>query len=404
MASAFDGGGGGGPLGAAGCSAGRVWLAGAAAPSAGVGGEYDDEEDRVLEALLALEPLPRSCPERLVAASLDAKIEPALTAVERMELEEALAEAGGQVELALADERARLDAAAALEAGELRTTLGLAACWADVPGEGGVWARNWLGRTPGIAAHPAARPGADVEAIVRRHRCAAVVQAVLVAAREAPAIRGGEALVRGDGGLDASASDAVAVLAARGVDVGEPVGLVGRASVGELPRRRVPLSEMLATAAEAVASATPRVTASDWSAALKIETARASETPTQAAQGRVAASGAADCFAHKAEAESRAERQRARGSLLRRLRRAAGGRPGLLEVELYRVFDVGSSEYFHKQTAGVRLGHLVFVRQGKHGAISMVIVGGRAQAGGAELEAGGGGAAAEEFTFLIRMC
>ena len=50
----------------------------------------------------------------------------------------------------------------------------------------------------------------------------------------------------------------------------------------------------------------------------------------------MAASGAADCFARKVEAETEAERQRARGSLLRRLRRVAlaGERPGLLEVEI----------------------------------------------------------------------
>ena len=118
----------------------------------------------------------------------------------------------------------------------------------------------------------------------------------------------------------------------------------------------------------------------------------------------MAASGAADCFARKVEAETEAERQRARASLLRRLRRAAHGQPGLLELELYRIYDVASSEYHTAQTAGVRSCHLVFVRQGKHGALSMVIVGGRAAGGDAAAEAGGGGGAADEVTFLVRGC
>ena len=54
----------------------------------------------------------------------------------------------------------------------------------------------------------------------------------------------------------------------------------------------------------------------------------------------------------------------------------------LSETELYRIFDVGACTYFSSQTAGVPSGHLIFVRQGKHGALSLVIVGGRATQGG----------------------
>ena len=66
----------------------------------------------------------------------------------------------------------------------------------------------------------------------------------------------------------------------------------------------------------------------------------------------------------------------------------------LSETELYRIFDVGACTYFSSQTAGVPSGHLVFVRQGKHGALSLVIVGGRAAGGPPE----------DEFTILIRGC
>ena len=76
---------------------------------------------------------------------------------------------------------------------------------------------------------------------------------------------------------------------------------------------------------------------------------------------------------------------------------AVGGQEGestVTETELYRLFDVGACTYFSSQTAGVPSGHLVFVRQGKHGALSLVIVGGRAAGGPPE----------DEFTILIRGC
>jgi len=62
------------------------------------------------------------------------------------------------------------------------------------------------------------------------------------------------------------------------------------------------------------------------------------------------------------------------------------------ETELYRRFDVATSVYHSSQTEGVPSGHLVFVRQGKHGALSLMIVGGRAAGGPPE----------DEFTILVR--
>ena len=70
------------------------------------------------------------------------------------------------------------------------------------------------------------------------------------------------------------------------------------------------------------------------------------------------------------------------------------GESGVIETELYRHFDVGACTYFTSQTADVPSGHFVFVRQGKYGALSLVIVGGRAAGGPPE----------DEFTILIRGC
>ena len=61
---------------------------------------------------------------------------------------------------------------------------------------------------------------------------------------------------------------------------------------------------------------------------------------------------------------------------------AGGGQEGecpVTETELYRHFDVGACAYFTSQTADVPSGHFVFVRQGKHGALSLVIVVARAE-------------------------
>ena len=76
----------------------------------------------------------------------------------------------------------------------------------------------------------------------------------------------------------------------------------------------------------------------------------------------------------------------------------AGGRQegerAMTETELYRLFDVATSAYHSSQTEGVLSGHLVFVRQGKHGALSLMIVGGRAA----------GAPPSDEFTILVRGC
>jgi hypothetical protein len=158
---------------------------------------------------------------------------------------------------------------------------------------------------------------------------------------------------------------------------------------------------MLRDAAGAIAGATPRVTAKTGggrqraSASLSREAALASTTHPQRAHARVASVAEHDLFAPKAAAETQPERARAAGSLLRRLRLAAGGAAVLRELELYRVFDVAASSYHTSMTAGVPAGHLVFVRQGPYGAVSLVIVGGRREQGGD---------AAEEFTLLVRGC
>ena len=152
---------------------------------------------------------------------------------------------------------------------------------------------------------------------------------------------------------------------------------------------------MLRDAATATAGATPRVTAGASSASLSTAASLASSTHAQRAQARVTSVAEGDLFASKAEAETQAQRARAAGSLLRRLRLPGGGAAVLRELELYRVFDVAASMYHTRMTAGVPAGHLVFVPQGEHGAVSLVIVGGRREQGGD---------AAEEFTLLVRGC
>ena len=65
--------------------------------------------------------------------------------------------------------------------------------------------------------------------------------------------------------------------------------------------------------------------------------------------------------------------------LLAQLRGALGvlRLPRLAELEGYRIFDVATSEYHAEQTEGVPSGSLVLVTQGRHGALSLMIVGGR---------------------------
>ena len=123
------------------------------------------------------------------------------------------------------------------------------------------------------------------------------------------------------------------------------------------------------------------------------------------AQARVGTS-VADLFALGTDEGTRsASAARAAGSLLRNVRVMGGGggggaggeqegERGVIETELYRHCDVGACTYFTSQTADVPSGHFVFVRQGTYGALSLVIVGGRAAGGPPE----------DEFTILIRGC
>ena len=112
------------------------------------------------------------------------------------------------------------------------------------------------------------------------------------------------------------------------------------------------------------------------------------------ARPRVSTS-AADLFVAGTSVASKA---RAAGSLLRNLRLPGGGQEDgesrSWESELYQVWDVTSSAVHTEQTKLATSGDLVFVRQGRHGALSLVIVGGRAPGGPPE----------DEFTILIRGC
>ena len=164
---------------------------------------------------------------------------------------------------------------------------------------------------------------------------------------------------------------------------------------------------MLRDAGAAAAGATARVTttesagcfpSAEAAAASPLAQALASASAPQAAQARVSTS-VADLFALGTdEGVRRASAARAARSLLRNVRvvggagGGVGGESAVTELELYRVWDVGACAYFTSQTQGVPSGHLVFVRQGKHGALSLVIVGGRAAGGPPE----------DEFTILIR--
>ena len=81
---------------------------------------------------------------------------------------------------------------------------------------------------------------------------------------------------------------------------------------------------------------------------------------------------------------------------MRRLRFASSeddAPPRFAELELYRIFDVAAGWYHAVQTASAVAGRLVFVRQGKHGALSLMLVGGR--------RAGCG--IADEFSILVRV-
>jgi hypothetical protein len=199
-------------------------------------------------------------------------------------------------------------------------------------------------------------------------------------------------------GMDGGASDMAAALGALDGDDAATAARYDLVHGGELrllPRRGGLLAPMLIDAGAAAAGATARVTTTESkgcfpsaAAASPLARALASSSGPQAAQARVGTS-VADLFAlGTGEDVRRASAARAAGSLLRNVR------VGVIETELYRLFDVTTSEYHSSQTKGVPSGHLVFVRQGKHGALSLMIVGGRAAGGPPE----------DEFTILIRGC
>ena len=90
------------------------------------------------------------------------------------------------------------------------------------------------------------------------------------------------------------------------------------------------------------------------------------------------APAAAECAAAAAAAGAGAEAEAllAGDPLEAQLRHLLGVQrlPRLTELEGYRVYDVATSGYHAEQTAGVGSGRLVLVRQGRHGALSLMIV------------------------------
>ena len=287
--------------------------------------------------------------------------------------------------------RAELDAAEAAEALALQEALDEAR--RVMAGSAATTVRDAAARFL-ASDHPIVREGADARAIARCHRLQAVVHAVVAATRGAPALHGTGSLTRHGGGMDASASDAVAVLGARGVLYAEDGSMQHHDVVNgpvRLPRIGQTGDEMLATLAAVVGSATARVTSKADSAACSIANALASTSAPQAAQARVR-TAANDVFVGTSARARHDSRPQAACSLLRNLRLPGGAGGRLSETELYRIWDVATSWYHATQTANVPAGSLVFVRQGVHGALSMMIVGGRSAA------------CPDEFTILIRGC
>jgi hypothetical protein len=291
----------------------------------------------------------------------------------------------------LQDTRDELDAAEAEEALALQEALDEAR--RVMAGSAATAVRDAAARFR-ASDHPMVREGADARAIARCHRLQAVVHAVVVATRGAPAWHGTGSLTRPGGGMDASASDAVAILGARGVLYAEDGSMQHHDVVNgpvRLPRIGQTGDEMLATLAAVVGSATARVTSKADSAACSIANALASKSAPQAAQARVR-TAANDVFVGTSARARHDSRPQAACSLLRNLRLPGGAGGRLSETELYRIWDVATSWYHATQTANVPAGSLVFVRQGVHGALSMMIVGGRSAA------------CPDEFTILIRAC
>ena len=229
-------------------------------------------------------------------------------------------------------------------------------------------------------------------------RLCSLVLALGATRSHAPTLLGVRLVQPGGRSMDASASDVAAVLGA--LDGKDATAALHNLVDGELrlARRGVTLATMLRDAGKAAEGATARVTTHVDSNACDLAKAMASSSGPQAAQARVGTS-AADLFvAGTSEALRVASKARAAGSLLRNLRLLGGGEEDgesrSWESELYQVWDVTSSAVHTEQTKLATSGDLVFVRQGRHGALSLVIVGGRAPGGPPE----------DEFTILIRGC
>ena len=134
---------------------------------------------------------------------------------------------------------------------------------------------------------------------------------------------------------------------------------------------------MLCDAGAAAAGATARVTAKVDSKACDLAKVKKSSSPPQAAQARVSTSEADLFVAGTSEALRAASMARAARSLLRNLRLPGGGQEDgesrSWESELYQVWDVTSSAVHTEQTKLATSGDIVFVRQGRHGALSLVL-------------------------------
>ena len=358
-----------------------------------------EASDVALKHLLLLNfaSLPCLSDEKLLWAALDGERYLELRTDERAKLDEALVEAGEDARAQLEVERRRLvdvssaEAAAYVAAYEEQRRKA-------ANGEAGAIA--FLHRATG---HPIARAGGSISAaasaLAARHRDQAIVQLALGATRShAPSLLGVRLVQPGGRSMDASASDVAAVLGA--LDGKDATAALHNLVDGELrlARRGVTLATMLRDAGKAAEGATARVTTHVDSNACDLAKAMASSSGPQAAQARVGTS-AADLFvAGTSEALRVASKARAAGSLLRNLRLLGGGEEDgesrSWESELYQVWDVTSSAVHTEQTKLATSGDLVFVRQGRHGALSLVIVGGRAPGGPPE----------DEFTILIRGC
>ena len=126
-------------------------------------------------------------------------------------------------------------------------------------------AKAFLDRADGHPNISRAGGAADAaRALAARHRAQAIVHLLLCVTREpAPALRGVPLVQPGGRGMDGSASDVAAALGA--LNGGDATAMRHDLVDGELrlPRRDVPLAQMLRDAGEAAAGATARVTTTE---------------------------------------------------------------------------------------------------------------------------------------------